>query len=141
MTPKSKTSEYAAWGAMIQRCTNPKNPVFMNYGGRGIRVCDRWRSSFDDFVNDMGPRPTPAHSLDRVNNDGDYEPANCRWADSQTQRLNQRRPAAAREQDMLSVSVPRSIMQKIDALHRARVDGADKAQVIRELLARAVGVA
>lgn len=74
---------------MIQRCTNPKNPVFKHYGGRGIKVCDRWlgKDGFINFVKDMGKRPSSKHSIDRIDNDGNYEPANCRWA-TQKQQCN-----------------------------------------------------
>jgi hypothetical protein len=82
--------EYAAWGAMIQRCTNPKHPRFKYYGARGISVCDRWRHSFQNFIDDMGFKPTPELTLDRIDTDGDYEPSNCRWATWAVQRSNRR---------------------------------------------------
>lgn len=85
-----KTPEYATWDAMIQRCTNPKAMFWENYGGRGIRVCDRWRNSFAHFLEDMGNRPD-GHSIDRINNDGNYEPSNCRWATTGEQLRNTRR--------------------------------------------------
>ena len=84
------TSEYAAWNTMKQRCENPRLKNFKYYGARGISVCDRWRNSFDDFFADMGPKPTPEHSLDREDNDGDYEPGNCQWATRIEQRHNRR---------------------------------------------------
>lgn len=87
---KSYTPEYEAWLALIQRCTNPKNPRWDDYGGRGITVCDRWRASFDDFLADVGPRPSPAHSIDRMDNDKGYEPGNCRWATRRDQMMNRR---------------------------------------------------
>lgn len=74
---------------MKQRCYNPKCSQFKNYGGRGIKVCDRWLESFQNFVDDMGLKPEGL-SIDRINNDGDYEPGNCRWATSTEQRNNQR---------------------------------------------------
>jgi hypothetical protein len=83
------TLEYASWYTMITRCTNPESISFPSYGGRGIKVCDRWKD-FLVFQSDMGHRPSPQHSLDRVNNDGDYEPGNCRWATRLEQSNNQR---------------------------------------------------
>src|ERR1700743_1747919 len=87
----SRLPEYRVWAEMIQRCTNPKSRVFRHYGGRGIRVCESWRTSFEAFYRDMGSRPTDKHSIDRINNDGNYEPSNCRWA-TQSQQLYNRRP-------------------------------------------------
>ena len=84
----TKTKLYWTWTGMIQRCENPKSPRYFDYGGRGIRVCERWRESFENFKQDMGEKPSPIHSLDRINNDGDYEPANCRWASIEEQAAN-----------------------------------------------------
>lgn len=81
---------YDIWAAMRDRCNNPRNKQFSNYGGRGIRVCSQW-DDFACFVFDMGERP-PGFTLDRRNNDGNYEPENCRWVDRLTQSHNSRRP-------------------------------------------------
>jgi len=86
---KYKTPEYNAWRSMRQRC-RVLSPRFGNYSGRGISVCPRWQS-FDNFLADMGPRPSPRHSLDRIDNSGNYEPNNCRWATLGQQNNNHRR--------------------------------------------------
>ena len=78
--------EYRSWRAMLTRCSNPNATGYHNYGGRGIKVCDRWLNSFENFLADMGKRPSLKHSLDRhPNNNGDYELSNCRWATKEQQ--------------------------------------------------------
>jgi hypothetical protein len=90
-----RSPEYTTWVSMVQRCANSKNPRWKDYGGRGITVCAAWRESFETFLRDMGPRPTAGHSIDRVDNDGHYEPANCRWA-TRAEQYSNRRPKKAR---------------------------------------------
>lgn len=86
-----KSSEYAIWAQMIERCHNPKSGgKYDRYGGRGIKVCDRWRSSFSAFFADMGPRPSPQHTIDRKDNDGSYSPDNCVWETWRNQYRNRR---------------------------------------------------
>lgn len=80
-------STYTCWANMIQRCTNPNSAHFDRYGGRGITVCKRWRHSFSNFLSDMGPKPIGL-SIDRIDNDGNYKPSNCRWATKAQQSSN-----------------------------------------------------
>lgn len=83
------TRTYRSWESMKRRCLNPNERAFPNYGGRGITVCERWLASFENFFADMGECP-PGLTLDRRNNDGNYEPGNCRWATYSEQARNRR---------------------------------------------------
>lgn len=85
----SNSPEYRIWGGMWQRCTNQKGDNYSNYGGRGIQVCERWRS-FENFISDMGCRPSSLHMLERKNNDGHYCPENCAWVTRKEQNRNTR---------------------------------------------------
>ena len=87
---RSRVPEYGPWYSMKRRCYDEKSINYEIYGGRGITVCDRWLNSIENFCEDMGPRPSLDHSIDRINNDGNYEPGNCHWATREDQGLNTR---------------------------------------------------
>lgn len=105
----SKDPTYACWHHAKQRCTNPRNPSYQYYGARGITMCERWFHSFANFLADMGPRPHPNLTLDRIDNDKGYSPDNCRWATYADQLNNQRRYQPKKRQ------VPQEILDAIRA--------------------------
>lgn len=91
--PRTAMPEYRVWTGMLARCSNDALKSYPRYGGRGIKVCDRWQEDFKNFYDDMGPRPSEIHSIDRVDNDGNYEPGNCRWATQAEQCANKSEPS------------------------------------------------
>jgi hypothetical protein len=99
------TTEYKSWWMMLSRCYNKANKKYKYYGGRGITVCDGWRNSFENFLGDMGPKPSKNHTIDRFHNDGNYEPNNCRWATAMQQNSNRRTVVMiALEEEMVCLS-------------------------------------
>lgn len=105
---KNMRATYACWKDLKQRCFNPKHKKFVNWGGRGITVCDRWKDSFENFFADMGVKPSgPGRiSIDRIDNDGNYEPGNCRWATQKQQVNNQRQRWRLITLDGISLTLP-----------------------------------
>ena len=100
---------YSTWQGILSRCERPETAGYEYYGGRGISICARWRLDFLNFVEDMGPRPV-GYSIERINVNGNYEPANCKWADAQEQAYNkQNLPRKLTEQDLVDIyHAPRS---------------------------------
>jgi hypothetical protein len=114
-----RTSEYRSWAAMKARCCNPKSIRYMYYGARGIRVCERWlgEGGFDRFIEDMGPKPSRDHSIDRIDNNGNYEPGNCRWA-TRLQQARNNRNAALTPETVREIRIKHAAGAKIRPLAR-----------------------
>lgn len=113
---KTKTPEYQIWAGMKDRCLSKKNISYPRYGGRGITVCNKWMKSFENFIADMGTRPSPDYSIDRINNNGNYEPSNCRWADQKTQANNTSRTI---QLNIAGVTKPLTTWAEDCKLHRS----------------------
>lgn len=113
--------EYGIWCTMRNRCEDPAVEKYSQYGGRGIKVCGRWQK-FENFIADMGERPSTKHSIERINNDGDYEPSNCRWATAQEQSYNK---TTTRYLDYKG--------RKITTLEASRIAGIPKATIFARL--------
>jgi hypothetical protein len=111
---QSETWAYGIWGKMKDRCLNPNNQKYKDYGGRGIKIHERWLNSFENFSSDMGPRPSPKHSIDRKDNDGDYAPDNCHWVTSKEQTRNKR--------TNVIIDMPQGQMCLLDAARLAGIE-------------------
>lgn len=132
-----RTPEYKSWAGIIQRCTNPKNKNWARYGGRGIRVCDEWLS-FESFIRDMGRKPGPRYSIDRVNNDGNYEPGNSRWETMSSQCRNRvKRPGSSAHRGVCMTASGRWRAQTGTGANRAHLGTFDtEAEAAAELARR-----
>ncbi len=117
MRGQTRLPEYRIWINMRQRCLSPKHPGYERYGGRGIRICARW-DVFENFYLDMGRRPAGL-SIDRINNNGNYEPGNCRWATQKQQAMNTSRTSGRPNKVLLSFRIHEQTMQEI---HRVMQD-------------------
>jgi len=118
---KSKTSEYTIWRGIRRRCHGDCPQENKYYKDRGIKVCDRWRSSFDDFLEDMGNKPSNRHQLDRINNDGDYEPGNVRWVLPQENQRN--KPTTRASEKLIRVWMRLVVEMKWSQLEISQVFG------------------
>lgn len=117
---RARTGTYISWVSMIQRCTNPNSIRYEHYGARGITVCERWLS-FANFLADMGPRP-PHYSIERINNDGNYEPLNCKWIPRNEQQKNQRPNHGGKKVRQLELQLPHNRSRaRLDAVRHVAI--------------------
>jgi hypothetical protein len=115
--PGERTKEYRAWSSMKRRCSNERTADWKDYGGRGIRVCARWLRSYEAFLADMGRAPSPSHSLDRIDPNGNYRPGNVRWSTARAQARNHRRtrwvrPGVSLAEEAERAGVSASVLSK-----------------------------
>jgi hypothetical protein len=126
----SETPEYQVWVNMRSRCLRQTDPAFPSYGGRGIQICERW-GLFENFLADMGTRPTKDHSLERVNNDGNYEPSNCKWATWLEQGRNRRGTYTAEEDRKLREAITLGYSYRQMAAHVGKTIGSVQGRALR----------
>lgn len=106
----NKTPEYAAWRGMKNRCYNTQDRQYSYWGGRGIRICDEWQE-YEQFLRDMGRRPSPTHSLDRIDVNGHYTPENCRWA-TKKEQSNNRRPCYIKADELAELTQKAQLLER-----------------------------
>jgi hypothetical protein len=137
---RSSTTEYTIWAKMKDRCENTKSDNYERYGGRGIRVCQRWSKSFVHFLSDVGPRPSLNQTLDRIDNNGNYEPGNVRWATRSQQQRNRRNNATVTingAQRML-IDVAKEFSINIETLRRRLRRGMSPEEAVSAPLCRSL---
>ncbi|MDM7957761.1 hypothetical protein [Blastomonas sp.] len=139
--------EFNAWVNALHRCHNPAHYSFPDYGGRGISVCDEWRraeTGFETFLDDMGPRPSPDHSIERLDNDAGYEPNNCIWADRKVQSNNRRKQRDYQMEFGLGFGPRKSpiieYQGRIQTMHKWAMEIGLKGSTLRQRLRRGMTV-
>lgn len=115
----TKTAEYKVWAGIKRRCLNKSEKSYNDYGARGITICKRWSDSFEAFLEDVGPRPSPQHTIERIDNEKGYEPNNCRWATRDEQAVNKRNN---RRITFLGVTRVLAEWARLTGIHRATIE-------------------